>query len=469
MPRPVLFLTGHLAEKRLRHVLDGVAGRDFPWLVHDLGIQVAGLMTTALIRSRLPRDAFGAERVIVPGNCRGDLAALGAEFAVAFERGPEDLHDLPEHFGKAAEPVDLSGHNVRIFAEIVDAPLLSVDAITGRATAFAADGADIIDLGCLPETPFPHLEEAVAALRQAGLQTSVDSLDPAELLRAGRAGADVVLSLSEATLHLADDIASTPVVIPAQPGDLDSLCRAVEALARKSCPCIADPILEPLPFGFTASLLRYAELRRRLPEQRILMGIGNLTELTDADSTGVNALLFGIVAELGISDVLVVQASPHCRTAIREADRARRIMHAAMTTGRLPVGIDPGLMALRDRRPFPTSSAEIAETASRIRDANYRIEVAPDGIHIYNRDLHHVAQNAFEPFAKLAVADDGAHAFYLGVELAKAQIAWELGKRYVQDQELAWGCAVEHDPAGPGTHRAAGPTLPTRRKRRGAR
>jgi dihydropteroate synthase-like protein len=243
---------------------------------------------------------------------------------------------------------------------------------------------------------------------------------PAEPLRAGRASADVVLSLSEATLHLADDIASTPVVIPAQPGDLDSLCRAVETLARKGRPCIADPILEPLPFGFTASLLRYAELRRRLPEQRILLGIGNLTELTDADSTGVNALL-GIVAELGITDVLVVQASPHCRTAIREADRARRIMHAAMTTGRLPVGIDPGLMALRDRRPFPSSSAEIAETASQIRDANYRIEVAPDGIHIYNRDGHQLVQNAFEPFTKLGVRC--ARGFYLGIELAKAQTA----------------------------------------------
>jgi dihydropteroate synthase-like protein len=469
MPHPVLFLTGHLAEKRLRHVLDGMAGRDFPWLVHDLGIQVAALMTTALIRNRLPRDVFGAERVIVPGNCRGDLAALSAEFAVAFERGPEDLHDLPQHFGKAAEPVDLSRHDVRIFAEIVDAPLLSVEAIAARAASFAADGADIIDLGCLPETPFPHMEDAIAALRQVGLRVSVDSLDPTELLRGGRAGADVVLSLSEATLHLAEDIAATPVVIPAQPGDLDSLCRAIEALARKGRRCIADPILEPLPFGFTASLLRYAELRRRLPEQRILMGVGNLTELTDADSTGVNALLFGIVAELGITDVLVVQASPHCRTAIREADRARRIMHAAMTTRRLPVGIDAGLMALRDRRPFPSSSAEIAETASQVRDANYRIEVAHDGIHIYNRDGHHVARNAFEPFAKLGVADDGAHGFYLGVELAKAQTAWELGKRYVQDQELAWGCVVKRDPADPKTHRAAGPTLPARRKRRGAR
>jgi dihydropteroate synthase-like protein len=310
------------------------------------------------------------------------------------------------------------------------------------------------------------MEEAVTTLRQAGLRVSVDSLDPTELLRAGRSGADVVLSLTEATLHLADDIASTPVVIPTRPGDLDTLCRAVETLARKGRPCLADPILDPLPFGFTASLLRYAELRRRLPEQRILMGIGNLTELTDADSTGVNALLFGIVAELGITDVLVVQASPHCRTAIREADRARRIAHAAMTTGRLPVGIDAGLMALRDRRPFPSSSAEIAETASQIRDANYRIETAADGIHIYNRDFHHVAQNAFEPFAKLGIADDGAHGFYLGVELARAQTAWELGKRYVQDEELAWGCVVKRDPDN---RRPAGSTLPTRRKRRGAR
>ena len=97
------------------------------------------------------------------------------------------------------------------------------------------------------------------------------------------------------------------------------------------------------------------------------------------------------------------------------------------------------------------------------------VETAADGIHIYNRDGHHLAQNAFEPFAKLGVADDGAHGFYLGVELAKAQIAWELGKRYAQDRELAWGCAVERDLAGPGTHRAAGPTLPTRRKRRGPR
>jgi hypothetical protein len=41
----------------------------------------------------------------------------------------------------------------------------------------------------------------------------------------------------------------------------------------------------------------------------------------------------------------------------------------------------------------------------------------------------------------LGVENDASHAFYLGVELARAQIAWQLKKRYVQDEELNWGVA----------------------------
>ena len=68
-----------------------------------------------------------------------------------------------------------------------------------------------------------------------------------------------------------------------------------------------------------------------------------------------------------------------------------------------------------------------------MRDENYRIEAAEDGIHIYNRDGHHVADDPFQLFDKLGVEEDGAHAFYLGYELAKAEIAHALGKRYTQD------------------------------------
>lgn len=459
MSQRILFLTGHLAAGRLRKVLAEMPDADFTWETRDIGIQVAALMTAELIRRRLPRDAIAADRIVVPGHCAGDLAALSGELGVPIERGPEDLHDLPMHFGQESGTIELDRHDVRIFAEIVDAPLLAIDEILARARDFAGEGADVIDLGCLPATPFSRLEEAVAALHAAGYLVSVDSADAAELRRAGRAGADFILSLDETTLDLAIEMSAVPVLVPAKPGDLDSLCRAADALERAGRPFIVDSILDPIPFGLAASLGRYAELRRRLPTVRILMGIGNLTELVEADTAGINAILFGVIAELGITDVLAVRKSSHCRTAIREADRARRIMHAAKELGRLPVGIDPGLACLRDRKPFAASAGEIAETAGAVRDANFRIEVATDGIHLYNRDGHHVARDAFALYPKLGVETDGAHAFYLGAELMKAQIAFELGKRYVQDEDLAWGVAVERAAPDRLTHRPAGTTL----------
>jgi hypothetical protein len=141
-------------------------------------------------------------------------------------------------------------------------------------------------------------------------------------------------------------------------------------------------------------------------------------------------------------------------------------MHAAKTLGRLPVGIDGGLLCLRDRKPFSVTPAEIAETSAGIRDGNFRIEVAGDGIHVYNRDGHHVARGALELYPKLGVAADGAHAFYLGAELMKAQLAFDLGKRYVQDEPLDWGVAVKRAPLDRSAYRTAGPTLGERKVRR---
>ncbi len=454
----VLFLTGHLAEPRLKQVLEDLAP-EFDWEIRDIGIQVAGLMTVDLIRKRLPRAPVDATRVIVPGRTRGDLDALGREMDLSFERGPDDLNDLPRFFNAEANPVDLSQHNVRIFADIVDAPVLTVAEIVAMGRELASEGADVIDIGCLPDTPFDHLEQAIAALHEVGLKVSVDSANPDDLRRGGLAGCDFILSLNETTIDLAMEMAAIPVVIPTTPEDPESLYRAIEIMEQRGLPYIADPILAPVPFGFAKSLVAYEEARRRLPGQRILMGVGNATELMDADTTGINAVLFGIIAELGITDVLAVRASPHCRRSIIEADHARRLMFAAAASGRLPIDIDTGLMALRDRRPFTATPASIAETAEGIRDANYRIEVAEDGIHVYNRDGHHITQDAFSLYSKLNVEADGGHAFYLGVELARAEIAFKLGKRYVQDEDLEWGTAVTRREVDLLSHKLAGPTI----------
>jgi dihydropteroate synthase-like protein len=440
-----LFLTGHLARARLEKVLHETGDLGFAWSVFDVGVKVAALMTESIILRRLPRP-IDAAMIMVPGRCRANLEYLSAEFGVPFVRGPDELKDLPAYFGKHGRSHDLSQHDMRIFAEIVDASALSVDAIIARAAAMRAAGADVIDVGCLPDTPFPHLQDAVKALRLTGHTVSVDSADTEELRRGAGAGAQFLLSLTESTLAVASETGATPILIPALHGDLSSLMRAAEKADKRGIAAILDPILDPIHFGFMESLSRYAELRRRLPDAEILMGTGNLTELTDADSGGVTAALLGICSELFIRNLLVVQVSQHTRRTIQEHDAARRMMFAARQDASLPKNYSSALLSLHDRKPFPNTPREVAELAAEVKDTNFRIETAEDGIHVYNRDAHHVAQDAMSLFVRLGVEKDGAHAFYLGSELMKAEISWRLGKRYAQDSPLEWGCAADRRP-----------------------
>ena len=445
----LLFLTGRLAEPALRRVLgamdtqaDVPTDQRFSWEVREIGLQVAALMTADMVRRRVPLPVV-ADRIILPGRCRGDLDALSAHYGRPVLRGPEEVKDLPVFFRRQAQPISLDAHAVKIFAEIVDAPRLGIDALLARAASLRADGADVIDLGGLPDTPFPLLEEAVRALKAAGYTVSVDSIDPDELLRGGRAGADYLLSLTLDTAWIADEVASTPVLIPRTPQDEASLWALVDQMQARGRPFLADAILDPIPFGLLASLVRYQRLRERFPDAPIMLGVGNLTELTEADTSGINALLFGIAAELGVSAVLTTQVSPHARRAVREADWARRIMHAAHSHQVLPKGLSDALMTVHAKRPFPDTPDEIAATAAGVKDPNFRVQVSAEGIHVYNRDGLRLAQDPFQLWPQLGLEGDAAHAFYMGVETARAQIALQLGKRYVQDQPLDWGCAVE--------------------------
>jgi hypothetical protein len=155
--------------------------------------------------------------------------------------------------------------------------------------------------------------------------------------------------------------------------------------------------------------------------------------------------------------VLTTQVSPHARRAVREADWARRIMHAAVSQQVLPKGLSEQLMTVHARSPFPDAPEEIAALAREVRDPNFRVQVSQQGLHVYNREGMRVAQDPFALWPQLRLEHDAGHAFYLGVEVARAQIAWQLGKRYVQDQPLDWGCAVDGEAqdlqrwAAPGT------------------
>ncbi|MBS0445375.1 MAG: dihydropteroate synthase [Proteobacteria bacterium] len=469
----IVFLTGRLAQKSLERVLGSIDAIPFTWEVREIGLQVAALMTADMIRRRVAAPIVGlldgqprqVDRIIVPGRCRGDIDALSAHYGIPVERGPEELKDLPRYFDRAAKPIDLSEYDVAIFAEIVDAPRLTVEQIVARARRHAADGADVIDLGGLPATPFPHLEDSVRALKAEGHAVSVDSIATDELLRGGRAGADYLLSLTMDTLWVADEVAATPILIPRTPSDEASLAAAIDAMQARGRAFLADAILDPIPFGLAASIVRYHRLRERYPDVAIMLGIGNVTELTEADTSGINAVLFGIAAELDVAAVLTTEVSRHARRAIREADWARRIMHAAKAQQSLPKGIHDALMTVHAKHPFPDSPDEIAAVAAEVRDPNFRVQVSEQGLHVYNRDGMRRGSGAFELWPQLGLEGDASHAFYMGVELAHAELAWRLGKRYVQDQPLDWGCAIEAGPEDLNAWCAPGTTLKTGRRR----
>jgi dihydropteroate synthase len=455
----LLFLTGRLAEARLKATVAGAGLDAARWAVSNIGIKVAALMTEAIVRNRL-KGPLDATRVIVPGRSRMNLASLSEHYGVPFERGPDELADLPQYLGHGGKPPDFSRHDLRIFAESVDATALTVDAMLARAGEQRAKGADVIDIGCQPETAFPHLEEMVAALVKAGFQVSVDSGNVEELRRGAKAGAHYVLSLDETTLDAVMGTTCVPILVPKPHGDLPSLLRAIDVAKKNNIPHIADPILDPIHFGFTTSIERYAELRRLRPDVEILMGTGNLTELTEADSQGVTAMLAAICSELHIQNVLIVQASPHTRRTIEEHDAARRLMYRAREDESLPKGYGGnGLLSLHDLNPNPMNDTEITAVAAEIRDDNFRIHVGEKSIHIASRQGHHSATDPFELFPKLGVEADGAHAFYLGYELAKAEIALQLGKRYAQDTALDWGVAADKKSEDLTRHAPEGATL----------
>ena len=178
----------------------------------------------------------------------------------------------------------------------------------------------------------------------------------------------------------------------------------------------------------------------------MFMGVGNLTELTDADSAGINTLLIGFCAELSIGGVLTTSVGDWARTSVKEIDLARRLADYAVRTRSLPKRIEPGLVMLRDPKVNRLGDANLAELAKRIRDPNWRIFVEDHIIHVMNNKNYFMGDDPFELFDRMNVTD-ASYAFYLGYELMKAKTAATLGKAYRQDRALSWGFLTEPEPS----------------------
>ena len=384
---------------------------------------------------------------------------------------------------------------MKVCAEIVDATLLSEEEVQKRMQYFLESGADWIDIGVHVSAKEKDVERAVSAALKcdASVPISVDTLDPELLLAGVSAGADIVLSLNSENMHIAEKIAdagvSAAVVVPdfqalreeADAQILESLFANLRSAAHAGIKnLIADPVLNALGYGFTASLKNYILFRERDKKTPLFFGVGNVTELLDADSIGVNALLAGIASELNASVLFTPEHSDKCVGCVSELRRAAEMMLLAKKRKTTPKDLGIDLLVLKEkRRRRPRILKTVAEEAGKAEDANvvvakesetwrpdplgsFRIELCetPAGSRILathssltkqaeqtkegkegkeQKETKIVGRNAKEvldTILRLRLVSSLEHAAYLGRELAKAEIALSLKISYEQDEPL---------------------------------
>ena len=263
-----------------------------------------------------------------------------------------------------------------------------------------------------------------------------------------------MLSVNETSREAASDWGCEVVVIPDDFANLGGLDETLHLLDRNNVPFRIDPILEPIGMGFATSVRRYMDVRSRYPQAEMMMGIGNLTELTDVDSAGVNMLLLAICQELEIRSVLTTEVINWARSSVAECDVARRMTHFAVNKGVVPKRLDERLVMLRDPRLVEVTPEQLEQLASDIKDRDFRLFADGEALHLVGKQLHLTDADPFELFDVLLRSGENgqpprnldlSHAFYLGYELSKAVTANTLGKQYRQDQALRWGMLTQQE------------------------
>ena len=368
-----------------------------------------------------------------------------------------------------------SGFPMRVIAEIVNAPTLELSDVTRRARYYEAEGADIIDIGMLagdprPETVVGIVDAVKSAVR---LPVSIDTLDPDEIKAAVEAGVDLVLSVDKGNIEeVAPHVRDVPVVVLPSNMSEGFLPRTAEerfialvetmnlAIDMGVDKIIADPVLEPaVNPGLLESLRAYQLFRLANEDIPVLFGLGNATELIDADSTGVNGLLTALACEVGADLLFVPEFSSKARGSVREVVTASRMMFLASRRGTPPKDLGVDLLRLKEKRwkekPYDRAVEKVAEVLEARGDDELALDeegwfvIRVDreaglvaATHYRDRDEPDLvvkgvtAREIYQTILRKGLVGRYDHAAYLGKELTKAEIALKLGRSYVQDDVL---------------------------------
>jgi dihydropteroate synthase-like protein len=515
----VLLVTGALAEDIVKRY---AKESNVETETLALKIAVAAFLTPQTITDALQTTKLTEfNMILVPGLVRGDTSLISKATGVPAFKGPKYAADLPVVLDslcevqlsttesaddllreklkeKALQEIAKTEANrtellkkpssmlignlavgkdfpMRVLAEIVDAALMDKEEIQRTAKRFVEVGADIIDVGMVAGESQPEkAKQIVEWVKQVvDVPVSIDTLDPAEIKAAIQAGAELVLSADAGNIEEIASFATKAaiVVIPTNqrqgyfPRKAQDRVRYLEEIIAKAKKlgvkrCLADLILEPS--NVLESFIAFKEFAERNPAVPLFVGVSNVTELMDADSVGVNALLARLSQEVDASIMLATEKSDKAKGTVAEEVAAAKMMFLAKHRGSVPKDLGIDLLILKDKRvheePYDKkleASAKVVDAPERVEPATLdsegmfkitvdRIESVLVAVHYTSSDMSkpvHVikgktADSIYAKIVEMGLVSRFDHAAYLGSELVKAEIALRTGKEYVQDTLL---------------------------------
>jgi dihydropteroate synthase-like protein len=468
----ILLPTGAATESMVRRA---AAGYDADVVVTG---QIASFLTPHALRLLLKGKMYDC--VIISGMCTASFEQVERETGVPVYRGPRHAADLmlvlpllgTETFSRTIPADDFlaarraetalsmigelernaipdflirglkigDGSRIKVLAEIMDAHRCGD--IRRVVEKFLASGADIIDLGFGFDAKPDDVTRVFSLLSDIDAPLAVDTQDPSLILAAlGRA--DIVLSLQETNIpEVGKEVAEAGVAAVVVPGN-STLTKNIALAKKAGIRCIiADPLLQPAGSGFIRSLGRFKKF-----SCPIFFGAGNVVELLDADSIGMNALLAALAAEIGASVIFTSEHSDKTQGSISEMRRATEMMVLAKDRPYpKDLGIDLLVLKEKRRRREPPLEYDTAQPARSMPGeitcdpkGNFRIGIEGDqivavihgkavkGIHWQDVLFTLVSQG------EVSLLD---HAGYLGRELYKAELAIRYGRSFEQDGEF---------------------------------
>ena len=515
----VLLITGTLAEDTVKRY---AKESSIETETLALKMAVAALLTPQAIADALKTARLADfNMILIPGLVRGDTTVISKAIGVPAFKGPRYAADLPTVLDslceiqlsatesadellreklqqKALAEIEKTEQNryellkkpgsmligdlavgkdfpMRVLAEIVDAALMDKETIQQTAKRFAAAGADIIDVGMVAGESQPEkARRMVEWVKQAvDVPVSIDTLDPAEIKAAVEAGAELVLSGDAGNIEeIAQFVSKAAVVViptnqrqgyfPKKAQDRVKYLEEIILQAKRLgvTRCLADLILDPC--DVLESFIAFKEFAARNPSVPLFVGVSNVTELLDADSVGINAVLARLSSEVGASMLLATEKSDKAKGTVAEEVAAAKMMFLAKKRGSVPKDLGIDLLILKDKRNREEPYEKALEQKTHVflaksqekpaeldKAGSFRIFVDREeqslvAEHFSLADAAtptmivkgKTAEQVYGEIVRLGLVSRLDHSAYLGSELAKAEIALRTGKEYIQDKRL---------------------------------